>query len=131
MARASKTTTSTTINKHHFLFSFLYLSLIQIQSRTASSCLVFSILVQHIQNLDLSCIQWAGRRAIRSSVCLWFGGTDVLGDGQAVVSWSCVTVPLWPQQSAQQTGHRPSKVRGGSSGSRSFHHMSDRQDQLI
>jgi len=94
MARASKTTTSTTINKYHFLFSFLYWSLIQIQSRIANSCLGFSILAQHIQ--DLSRFLHSVRQAIRSSVCVWLVGQSGWG---TVRPWDCgegVQCPQWP-----------------------------------
>jgi hypothetical protein len=87
MARASKTTTSTTINKYHFLFYFLYWSLIQIKSRIASSCLVFSILAQHMQYLSrfLHSVRQEGRLSVARSVC------DLVVDSGwgAVRLWDC------------------------------------------
>jgi len=88
-------------NKYHFLFSFLYWSLIQIQSRIASSCLVFSILAQHIQDLSpfLHSVRQEGRLSVARSVCGLVGQSDReavrRGYGLSVVLWPCVPVCPW------------------------------------
>jgi hypothetical protein len=113
MARASKTTTSTTINKYHFLFSFLYWSLIQIQSRIASSCLVFSILIQHIQDLNpfLRSVGREGRLSVARSYC---GRWDSQAGGRGY-SAPCGPVPpvaRWVQCPSGPSGPVPTVVPG-------------------
>ena len=84
-------------NKYHFLFSFLYWSLIQIQSRIARSSLVFSILEQHIQNLSrfLRSVGQEGGLSVARFVC---GPVGESGWG-TVRQWDCgegVQCPQWP-----------------------------------
>jgi len=96
MARASKTTTSTTINKYHFLFFILVTNSNPEQDRQFVPR--FSVFWYSIYRISIfPALSWAGRRSISSSVCLWPGRAVGLGCGPSVILWPCVPVSQWPR----------------------------------